>query len=118
MKETTNPNIYYGTATITVDGKKKRYYEATFRPSGDEYEDVNNGKGYVPSEVGAILKAKSHLARGDVIKDESNVTITFRSNTGHAWMVANAVRMKLPEISKDGYDVEYHGAESEEISNG
>lgn len=113
-----NPNIYFGVATITAGGKKKRMTGVVFRPSGVEYEDVDNGKGLVPVEVGAYLKGKEHLASGDIIKDESNVTVTFKANTGQSWMMNNAARVKIPEIQKDGFDTEYHAAESQEMSNG
>lgn len=113
-----NPNIYYGTATVTAGGKKKRLTGVIFRPSGIEYEEVDNGKGFVPVEVGAYLKGKQYLASGDIIKDESNVTVTFKANTGQTWMMNNATRLKIPEVNKDGFDIQYSAAESEEMSNG
>lgn len=121
MYQSKNPDVYYGVATVKANGKELKLTEVVFRPSGIKYEDVNNGKGFVPVEVGAMLKGKKYLAKGDDIDkllSEDGVTIVFKSNTGHAWTMDNACRMEMPEISKDGYDLEYHSAESQEITNG
>lgn len=116
MFESDNPDVYYGTATVKCNGKEKKLEGVTFKPSGVKFEDVNNGKGFVPSETGAVLRGKKYLSRGDTFDTEDNVTVLFKANTGHAWVMNNACRMDTPEYNRDGFDLEYHSAESERIA--
>lgn len=116
MFESDNPDIYYGVATVKCNGKESKMQEVVFKPAGVEFEDVNNGKGFVPHETGAVLKGKKYLWIGETFNTEDKVTILFKANTGQAWVMDNAVRMTVPEYNRDGYDIEYHAAESERIA--
>lgn len=120
MKETNNPDIYYGTATVKADGKEAKLLDVVFRPSGITMVPVNNGKGAYPEEHGAMVRGRKYLATGDNLEEilsQENVTIVVKTNVKKTFMMSNAWRATLPEISKDGFDLEYNAAESE-IMNG
>ncbi len=122
MFTTTNPDVVFCIAEVKADGETiAKISEVEFQPSGIKFEDERNGKDFVPSEVGAVLKANSKLVRGqslDGINKRYDVTIMITANTGQVWMMPHAVLMNPASIGTKGYDLEFHASESMEVTHG
>lgn len=122
MFKTDNPDVVFGIAEIKADGDTvAQISDVSFKPSGIQFEDDNNGTCFIPSFAGAVLKYKSRLCKGqslDGINKKHDVTINITTNTGQVWMMPHAVKVAPSEISKSGYDGEFHSSESEEVTHG
>lgn len=122
MFTTNNPDVVFGIAEVKADGDTiAKISDVEFKPSGIQYEDDRNGKDFIPSETGAVLKAKSRLVKGQSlsnINDRHDVTIMITANTGQVWMMPHAVMMNPASFSRSGYDLEFHSSESSEVTHG
>ena len=120
--QTDNPDVVLGICEVKADGDTvAKISDVSFKPAGVQFEDDNNGTCFIPSLAGAVLKYKSRLCKGqnlNEINKKHDVTIMITANTGQVWMMPHAVKVAPSEVSKSGYDGEFHSSESEEISHG
>ncbi|MGQ3663289.1 phage tail tube protein [Citrobacter braakii] len=115
-----NPNRYMGRAEIRVNGMSLATLDgATFTPSGAVREVVKGYEvyGYSEAPQEAHLEGKIKASSAFSVDDANaidNATITFKADTGEAWIIPNAWSDGGATLGSNGeIDIKFTGKKSQ-----
>ncbi len=106
---------------VSVDGEAVDLREATFATSGYVNTSLDDTSGYTRRKEGGFLKGKMYLSAGMSAsgwQGKRDFTLFWKADTGQTYTAAHAWVEGKPEVSKDGFDIEFRFNKCSEVTNG
>lgn len=111
----------FGRAFITVAGKRYNTKEGASLKFGGVSREAVVGDGGVAGfqekleapEVDCTIIATGEVSLVE-IQNIKDATVSFDTDTGRSYVIANAFNGPVPELSKDGIKAKFYGIEAKE----